>query len=133
MAKGVFKWGHVFQRGDLPIYVTDLTGNPLGPYSITYSMYYHDNGTRVRVGPSGRIPVQADVGEYYVTGVAGQCGQPGDWCVEWVIQEYSDSPLVSETYCYKVFNTAEYCSPSGGGSGSCGCKSKCGCAKFGWG
>jgi len=138
-------WGHVFQRGDIPFYVTDLAGNPLSPYSVRYTMYFTPkNGTcPVRVGPEDRIPVQVDVGEYYATGVAGQCGQPGDWCVRWKAQEVFEGPTISDTFCFKVFDYAQYCAP---GAISTGCSSintpacrwccrsscSCGSAKFGW-
>ena len=80
---GVFKWGQVFQRGDLPIFITDLANNPVSPFKVTYTLFYVGSGCARQVGPADRVPVQADVGEYYVSGVAGECAQPGDWLVEW--------------------------------------------------
>ena len=140
---GVFRWGHVFQRFDLPIFITDPEGNPLSPYSVKYTMYYYPKNSQcpVRVGALDRTPVQVDVGDYYATGIAGQCGQPGDWCVEWKIQESFGGPLTSERFCFKVFDTSQYCASTA----RCGCSATttpCGCSsstssnvacrKFGW-
>lgn len=144
---GVFTWGHVFQHGDLPIFVTDTSGNPLSPFSVKYSMYYTPKNATcpVRVGPLDRTPVQIDVGEYYATGVAGQCGQPGDWCVEWKIQEFFDGPWISETFCFKVFDSSQFCAGGSSTSSNCSsvntpacnwcCRAPCSCTtspKYGW-
>lgn len=140
---GVFRWGHVFQSFDLPLFVTNPVGNPLGPYSVTYTMYYYPKNSQcpIRVGAADRRPVNVGVGEYYATGVAGRCGQPGDWCVEWKIQEVFGGPYVTEKFCFKVFDTAAYCAST---ASSCGCTpdpdpcscnystSSVACRKFGW-
>lgn len=123
---GVFRFGQVFQRGDLPIFITDESTNPVSPYKITYTLYYvPPTGCAYPSGVKDRIPVQADVGEYYVSGVVGQCGQPGNWYVEWKYQASSDGVWISDKMGFKVFNTAAYCPP---GPGSCGCgSSPCAC------
>jgi hypothetical protein len=128
-SSGVFRWGQVFQRGDLPLYVTDVAGNPLGPYSVTYTMLYHPKTSPCvqRVCPEGRTPVQVDVGEYYASGIAGRCGQSGEWCIEWKLQEFFGGPFTTATYCFSVFDVSAYCPP--GMTRSCGCASasSCGC------
>lgn len=131
---GVFRVGHVFQRGDLPLLVTDFKGNLFSPYSVRYTLLYmpKDSQCLVRAGACGRTPVMADVGEYYATGCAGECGQPGQWYVRWVLQEYFDGPLTTQEFGFVVFDTATYCvgscssgSTSGTSSGrsawNCGC------------
>lgn len=132
-SSGVFVWGHVFQRGDLPLFVTDLNYNPLSPYSVRYTIVTHMKGSQgvIRVGPEDRVPVQVGVGEYYATGVAGQCGQPGDWCVKWHIQEFFEGPIMEATYCFKVFDASQYCA-QGGTSGTCPPMNTpaCGCRRF---
>lgn len=139
---GVFRWGQVFQRGDLPIFITDNAGNPLDPHKITYNLLYqprrhhnlcsappshhsghfpgHHSGFpnhAVVAGPCHRIPVQAALGEFYVTGCAGQGGQPGQWFVRWVIQEFFQGTLMSETFGFDVFDTARYFPPNVGMAG----------------
>lgn len=116
---GVFKWGHVFQRGDLPIYIMDAVGSPFSPFKVTYTILFqpklhntdgqHRQDHLTKIWPCDRIPVQADIGEYYGTGCAGEGGQPGQWFVEWTIQEYLDGPLQADRFGFEVFNTAEFC------------------------
>jgi hypothetical protein len=128
---GVFRWGQVFQRGDLPIYITDADGSPLDPFSVVYTLSYlpKNSACARQVGPCQRYPVKADVGEYYVTGIAGEFGQPGDWYVNWTLQEYFEGTLLSETFGFKVFNTATYCCPGSTYVPSCG---PCGRHRSGW-
>jgi hypothetical protein len=121
---GVFKWGHPFQRGDLPIYITDTAGNPLDPYSIKFTLlyqprkHYEDRPAvpchPVIAGPCHRVPVQAALGEYYATGCAGECGQPGQWYAKWVVEEYFQGPLLEEMFGFEVFDTAQYFPPGVG-------------------
>lgn len=107
---GIFKMGHVFQRGDLPLYVMDNAGNPVSPQKVTFTIYRYDrNGTAVQIGPADRTPVNVGVGEYYVTGIAGDCGgQPGDYFVKWTYQYNLSSPLTSDVMGFKVFNPSDY-------------------------
>jgi hypothetical protein len=124
---GVFRNGQVFQRGDLPIYITDTYGNPLDPYSVTYTLLFQPKKHYVDrpavplhslvAGACGRTPVKAAIGEYYVTGCAGGCGQPGQWYARWVIQEYFQGPLMEETFGFEVFDTAQYFPPQVGMAG----------------
>jgi hypothetical protein len=154
VSPGIFKWGYVFQRGDLPIFITDTAGNPVSPFKVTFTLFRYSKGAcgPMRVGPCDRTPVMADVGEYYVSGVAGQCGQPGDWLVEWKFQESFGSQFALDRFGFKVFDTSQYCAGvtynrlgCGCSSGGCGCTNanpvgscqwKCltpsGCGKYGW-
>lgn len=106
----VFSWGHVFQRGDLPLYMADAAGNPIAPARVSYTLlYYPRNGSCcTTIGPEGRTPVQADLGEYYVSGVAGEGGQPGDWSVLWLYQETFDGPEVEVPFHFKVFESSQF-------------------------
>jgi hypothetical protein len=95
-----FRWGHVFTRGDLMFKVVDGRGNPFGPVCITYTLYQMQPGCVLKqIGPSGRKPATAGVGCYYVTGTAGECGQPGLWAVRWQHQRIYGDPVV-ESDCY---------------------------------
>lgn len=130
---GILRWGQVLQRGDLPIFVTDAAGNPLDPYSITYTLFFQEKNAACprHVGPCRRVPVKADVGEYYVTGIAGECGQPGDWYVEWTLQEYFEGTLMAERFGFKVFDTSAYCTPGPHYEVRSGCR-PCGRNRNGW-
>jgi len=106
---GMFKPGHVFQRGDLPIWISDLAGNPFGPAVITYTLYHYEAGCPdpIQAGAADRRPVNAGLGEYYVSGIAGEFGQPGDWFVRWTYQETLDSPETEDIYPFKVFDSSQ--------------------------
>ena len=113
LSPNVFRFGHVFQRGDLPIYLKDLGGNPIDPFSITFTLYRYPkdheiqhNPNLIRVGPCDRRPVKADIGEYYVTGVAGECGQPGEWVVKWKYQETSLTTTIEADSAFTVWDTS---------------------------
>jgi len=120
---GVFRYGHTFQKGDLPIFITDRVGSPFDPYCIKYTLYYQpkDSQCLVQAGPCGRTPVKADTGEYYATGYAGECGQPGQWYIRWCIQEYFDGPRTSQEFGFAVFDTAQFCASNAGLPASSGC------------
>ena len=94
-----FRWGHTFTVGDLAFRTADSRG-PFGPVCITYTLYQVQPGCALKqIGPSGRKPGQRGVGCYYVTGTAGECGQPGLWAVRWRYQRTYSHPVV-ETDCY---------------------------------
>lgn len=127
---GVFTIGHLFQRGDLPLLVKDNTGNPYSPYSVTYALYYKPKDAQclTRVGPSGRVPVKADLGEYYATGYAGECGQPGQWYIRWTLQEQFEGPLTEEEFGFVVFSPSDYCT----GNSTSTARNCCGCTPRSW-
>jgi hypothetical protein len=64
-----------------------------------------------------KIPVQAAPGEYYATGCAGECGQPGQWFARWLVQEYFQGPFLEEQFGFAVFDTAAYFPPGVGMAG----------------
>ncbi len=115
-----FKPGHIFRRGDLPIYLTDFSNNQIDPFMIRYTLFYNQPGNPnpVQVGPARRVPVRAALGEYYVSGIAGDCGVAGDWFVEWYYQENSDSEEVMDNYPFRVVDSTQFtvtsCTPCGG-------------------
>lgn len=131
---GVFRWGQVLQRGDLPLFITDDTGNPASPFKVQYGLFYYPAKAHCpqQVGPCDRTPVMADVGEYYASAVIS-CGQPGDWFIEWRYQEVFEGPWVACRQGFKVFNPSAYCGnlgvipPRG-----CRCSGPCFCAGGGY-
>lgn len=95
-----FRWGHVFTVGDLTFRVLDNRGNPFNPVCVSYTLYQMQHGYVLKqIGPSGRRPGTTGVGSYYVTGTAGECGQPGLWAVRWKYQRTFSNSAV-ETDCY---------------------------------
>lgn len=101
-----FRWGQVFTKGGLEICVVDGSGNPIGPVCITYTLYQLQRGCAPKqVGPSGRKPVSPSVGCYYVTGTAGECGQPGLWLVRWRYQRTFGDPMVERDCYFQVLDS----------------------------
>lgn len=134
---GVFVWRHVFQSGDLPIFFSNGTG-PVDPYLVTYSFRYTPKGSECPIvaGATSRNPVRTGVGQYYATGIAGQCGQPGDrWEICWVYQETMGSPLQEVCNPFVVFDSGAYCAPPcSPAQTSCGGSCGGGCSpSYGWG
>lgn len=109
----IFRWGHVFTVGDLTLAVKDRRGNPFGPVSVGYTLYQMQPGCALKqIGPSGRKPASSSLGCYYVTGTAGERGQPGLWAVKWCYQRTFNSPTIEET-CYFQVADAISCPVSG--------------------
>jgi hypothetical protein len=59
-------------------------------------------GIKHRVGPQDRAPANVSVGRYYVTGTAGENGQPGCWAVVWRYQKTYSEPSVEKLVQFRV-------------------------------
>lgn len=95
-----FRWGKTFTKGDLAICIVDRLGNPTGPVCVSYTLYHVVHGCApIQVGATGRKPASSSLGCYYVTGTAGECGQPGLWMIRWKYQRSIGAPVV-EKDCY---------------------------------
>ena len=127
----------MFQADDLTVFFTGPSG-ATDPYSVTYTMYWTPKNSECpkAVGAIDRIPVRTGIGEYYATGIAGQCGQPGDgWKVVWRFRDTANSPLQEVTQGFVVFDTGKYCPGScTPARTSCGCSNTCGSCTptYGW-
>jgi hypothetical protein len=98
-----FRWGQVFQRGDLTLFVTDPSGTPSSPYEVTYTVFWmRAPGVPHQVGPTARRPIMQKTGEYYVTGTAGELGQPGDWQIAWTYRRSFNGPPTTVTFDFRV-------------------------------
>jgi len=87
------------QQGDLSLSLCDGQGNPYSPVEVTYSLYrVVAGGYRQLVGHGNRTPVQSGVGQYYVAGYLGECGQPGEWVVVWHWSNGSDCLTQEESF-----------------------------------
>lgn len=90
-----FRWLHRFGRGDLEIFLRTNTGNPVSPVWIGYTiMMVTCTGIMQQIGPTDRRPAVENVGKFYVTGTAGEGGQPGCWAVLWRYQRSYQEPIV---------------------------------------
>jgi len=99
-----FRYLQLFQRGDLPIYISNHAG-PVSPVLVTYTLFQlRPDGSRKQIGPSGRTPVQGVVGEFYATGRAGESGQPGQWVIRWEFQRTFQSAMQCKEMCFQVLD-----------------------------
>lgn len=98
-----FRWHHTFGKGDLEICIHDRQGNQRGPVFIGYTLFtVSSTGVKHQVGPTDRKPAQADVGKFYVTGMAGENGQPGCWAVRWRYQRTYSDPITEQIMQFRV-------------------------------
>lgn len=98
-----FRWNHTFGKGDLEICIHDRQGNQRGPVFIGYTMFMvSSTGVKHQVGPTDRKPAKADVGKFYVTGTAGENGQPGCWAIRWRYQRTYSDPITEQLMQFRV-------------------------------
>jgi hypothetical protein len=97
MGPKTFGWLHLLQRGDLSVFICDGAG-PVIPVAIQYRLIQvRLNGSRQALGPQARSPAAGFPGEFYVTGRAGEHGQPGQWIVEWTFRRaWQSTPQIVE-------------------------------------
>lgn len=117
-----FRWGYTFTRCDLTLQLREPGGNPFSPIIVLYRMFRALPGGALQpVGPFNRIPVRDGVGDYYVTGTAGELGQPGDWVIEWRWQRSTFSPTQVERFPFRVLDAVA-------AGDTCLCRT----TKYGW-
>lgn len=106
--RATFRWGHTLGPGDLTICIHDASGNPITPASISYSLYWVQRGCVPHLtGCCGRVPAafHGSVGHFYVTGTAGEGGQPGLWLVKWKYQITFGGPVLEQETCFVVVDS----------------------------
>jgi len=89
----VFTQGQLLGRGDLDIFLSNASGNPLNVYQITYAIYLVDPSTQaeVLIGSNARTPVNPAVGEYYAALQVPSNAAPGDYRIRWLFRETAAS------------------------------------------
>jgi hypothetical protein len=120
-----FRWLLPFPPGELAIAFTDAVGNPYAPVVVLFRLLrVMPSGVPYPVGPFNRrpVPCKKRLGVYYVTGMAGEGGQPGDWLVEWRWQRSPYDPPTVERRPFKVLDAV-----------LAGDTTTCRCPKYGWG
>ena len=99
-----FIWMQLFQRGNLAVQFCDGE-NPVIPYDVYYRLtFIRPDGSRMRVGPRKKIPARGGAGEYYVTGLAGEHGQPGEWLVQWFYKHYPTSSIKTVEMSFQILD-----------------------------
>lgn len=89
----VFTQGQLLGRGDLDIFLSNASGNPINVYQITYAIYFVDPSTQaeVLIGSNARTPVNPAVGEYYAALQVPSNAAPGDYRIRWLFRETAAS------------------------------------------
>lgn len=89
----VFTQGQLLGRGDLDIFLSNASGNPINVYQITYAIYLVDPSTQaeVLIGSNARTPVNPAVGEYYAALQVPSNAAPGDYRIRWLFRETAAS------------------------------------------
>lgn len=93
--------------GDLTLTIRDAQGNAFSPARVTYALYQvTSSGYRQLRGPTLRTPVMTFGGTYYATGLAGECGQPGNYVIVWTWQRAQGFPCESQSDPFIVQDAA---------------------------
>jgi hypothetical protein len=101
----MLRWGQDIQRGMLGIWLRDYYNCPISPFKVSYTLFMvTPSGQLTQVGPCNRTPAKGDIGEFYVTGVAGDLGQPGLWSIRWTYQVSFNGPCYYESMQFNVFD-----------------------------
>lgn len=117
-----FRWQSDFGRCSLVFKLCDARGLPYSPVTVLYELYQvMPGGYRLLRGPPNRQPIMEDVGSYYATGTAGECGQPGDWVIVWRWQRDPWSPVQTREMPFRVVDWA-----------NCDCDTTPRVRKYGW-
>lgn len=102
-----FRFMQTLGKNDLTLCITDGFGNNYSPSCVTYALYeIMPGGYRQLRGPPARRPVMTFCGCYYATGAAGECGQPGNWCIVWSWQRAAGFPTECRTDFFQVQDAA---------------------------
>lgn len=102
MGTSSFLRGQQLGRNDLNIFLTNSSGHPVNAAEINYAIYDFTTGQEVLVGPQRRIPVNASIGEYFVSLVIPLDANIGDYRVRWTMREMVGGPLQSVVQEFSV-------------------------------
>ena len=104
----VFTQGQLLGRGDLDIFLSNASGNPVNAYQITYAVYLVDPSTQaeVLIGSNARTPVNPAVGEYSAALQVPANAAPGDYRIRWLFRETSVSPQEGAVQEFGVVSAA---------------------------
>lgn len=97
-----FYQGYQLQAGDLNIIIRDVSGVPVDPYYIVYSLFDYTTGVEVLIGSPNIIPATTGVGQYYASMVIPLDANIGDWIIRWDFNETPTSPLVEVVQNFNV-------------------------------
>lgn len=93
-----YRMGSLLDSQDLDISLSNPVG-PFDPVCISYTLHQVVKGCVSKQMGLSRKPGHDAVGHYYVSGMIGDCGQPGLWLVRWRYQSSFGGPFY-EKDCY---------------------------------
>ena len=104
-----FEQGQTLGQGDLDIFLTDSSGNPINAYQISYAIYFVDPSTGVEalIGPKEKIPANPTVGEYYAAMRIPGGAEIGCYRIRWVFRQTSVSPQEGAVQQFGVIGTQQ--------------------------
>jgi len=104
-----FEQGQTLGQGDLDIFLTDSSGNPINAYQISYAIYFVDPSTGVEalIGPKVKIPANPSVGEYYAAMRVPGGAEIGCYRIRWVFRQTSASPQEGAVQQFGVIGTQQ--------------------------
>jgi hypothetical protein len=97
--------GQTLGRGDLDIFLTDNTGQPVNAADIYYALYYVDPGppeVEVLIGSAHRIPLNPQIGEYYAALMVPPTATVGTYRVKWTFREFVSSAPIQVVQQFQV-------------------------------
>jgi len=100
----ILRWGDGTGRDALTLCLKDMSRNRITPFNIWYTLYQRIGEWEKLIGPEVRVPVMADIGEFYAPVGFGDEGQPGDWIIQWSWQYNSQSDPESVRYNFRVLD-----------------------------
>jgi hypothetical protein len=90
-----FKRGQELSRSNgLNIFLKSKDGSPSNAAQITYNIYDFTTGVEVLLPPSGRVPLNPSVGEYYASFIIPIDSNIGNFRIRWFFSQYLNSPQV---------------------------------------
>lgn len=104
-----FNKGDVLGRGDLDVFLTNVSGNPSNANTITFAIYYVDPTTQneILIGSPDRTPVNPQVGEYYASIMIPRSSTAGDYRIRWTFKELASSPFQQVVQEFAVLEDAQ--------------------------
>lgn len=104
-----FEQGQTLGQGDLDIFLTDSSGNPINAYQISYAIYFVDPSTGVEalIGPKEKIPANPTVGEYYAAMRIPGGAEIGCYRIRWLFRQTSTSSQEGAVQQFGVIGTQQ--------------------------
>jgi hypothetical protein len=103
----VFKRGQELGRANgLNIFLKDSDGSPRNAAEITYDIFDFTTGVEVLLPPSGRVPFNSSVGEYYASFLIPLDANIGPYRIRWYFKKLLNSKQVEVLQEFSIVENA---------------------------